>query len=519
MRNIKIGDNLNNQVLYFSLPQEWYSFFTKEYEEIILIETLKYQIIASSFGANYSIRFYNKETDISENIYYDMDFEGTYHPDSFLFPSDAGTVTFIDTNTSFNQYMNIEPIIKIIIDTQPYSNLSENKKIITLKTEPLLAVEDIYDELILESNNELNVKVIRKLKKGEDGNILILNDPITEIFENIDFVLFQGENYIYVEGTTFSEIYMRYLNTAKFNEVYPSKSENASLISQLSNNILLKVLEKLDGKEIVSLINLYPDAIKILSSKIAMEGYTTINKNFRIDENGTAYMKNCVIEGGILKLIDGAEVVTEKGLITNLQFVGTSRSNSKSITGEFFELGFSANDGTSSSTNKVGELIFNADIPSDFIVKEAAIRLVHAPVNYCYEDDSGVHYFWGYSRELKVYKTTDISSFYRRCAIFSEYENVENFSYEEIPNAFGANGFTASIPNDSSHQVQTVNSIDIGAFLVSGKLNRIRIASASAVPSYDGTEWYGNMKACAESTGLCMAVLNIIGYKKFKKGV
>ncbi len=303
-------------------------------------------------------------------------------------------------------------------------------------------------------------------------------------------------------------------------QVVEETTDHIASLDVQADSLAAVVATKVGANQIATSLNMTPQSAKIKSSLLAIEGYTSINEGFAIDEEGTAHMKNGVVEGGILKLVDGAELVSEKGLLTNLQFVGTGRKNSqKSITGEFNELGFSPNDGSDLTTNLRNELIFNAEIPADFIVEKATIRLHHAPVNYGYEDDSGVHYFWGYSRKLKLYKTTDISDYYRKSFLFSSSEETENFSYEEISGAFGANGFTASIPSDSSHTVQEVVSTDISSSLISGKLNRIRIASADDPPSYDGNEWYGNAKACAEKTGICMAVLNVIGYKKFEEGV
>lgn len=530
MRKLKIGDNLNGMSLFFSFPDVIQDFLNNDYSpsESILFETSTgYSFVAIAYYSGSLLEYHvicmlnGKQYKEIDEVYSINDAgELLTNKQNCILPSDFGVITNVNLNNNFNEYVQIDPEIRIIIDKQPNTNPTADKKTIILKTEPLLAYNNVSDKLEFNSKVNLSIKIIRKLMRDDDGNIVILENQVEEIFDNIDFVLFENDNYIYIEGTNFSDMYMEYLTTSKFNDVYPTRLENASLISQLSDNVLIKVLEKLDGEQIVSLINVCPKAIQILSSKIAMEGYVSINKNFRIDKDGTAYLKNAVIEGGTLKLIEGAKLFTEEGLITNLQFVGTGRKNSqKSVTGEFNELGFVANDGTNLDTNIRSELIFNAEIPSDFTVKSAIIRMIHAPVNYSYEDESGIHYFWGYSRNLKLYKTVDISNFYRKSSLFSSSEETENFSYDEIEGAFGTNGFTANVPTDSLHQVQEIVSIDISSHLISGKLNRIRIASDDNAPVYNGEEWYGNAKICAEKTGICMAVLNIIGYKKFSEGV
>ena len=67
---------------------------------------------------------------------------------------------------------------------------------------------------------------------------------------------------------------------------FATKYEVNSVITQTANEINLKVSEKVDENEIISTINQSAEEIKIKANKIGLEGYTTINEGFSVDEEG-----------------------------------------------------------------------------------------------------------------------------------------------------------------------------------------------------------------------------------------
>ena len=106
-----------------------------------------------------------------------------------------------------------------------------------------------------------------------------------------------------------------------------------------------------------------------------------------------------------------------------------------------------------------------------------------------------------------------MQNYYKKAAIFSSYYKEGSGNLQEIENSFGTNGFTASTPSDSSHNTETVYSIDIKSELTTG-WNRIVLQSADDMPY--NSDFEQNAVVCSEKTGSAIAVLNIIGYTSFE---
>lgn len=122
-----------------------------------------------------------------------------------------------------------------------------------------------------------------------------------EQLEDLDIELFEGDNYIYLESfknnnLIFSGIYAIKSN---FTDLFATKIEMDSKITQTAEEINLEVSKKVDENEVVSSINLSNEEIKINSNKISLEGYTTINENFKINTDGDMECNNAKINGTI----------------------------------------------------------------------------------------------------------------------------------------------------------------------------------------------------------------------------
>ena len=81
----------------------------------------------------------------------------------------------------------------------------------------------------------------------------------------------------------------------------------------------------------------------------------------------------------------------------------------------------------------------------------------------------------------------------------------------EIQNAFGANGFTASVASNSNCKLETIESIDIKNYLNSRRTVLV-VQTANNAPAA-GTVANPNISGY-QQTGEAKAVLNIIGYMK-----
>lgn len=76
--------------------------------------------------------------------------------------------------------------------------------------------------------------------------------------------------------------------------------ENIPLIVKSQKEITLEVSKKVNGDEVISAINLTPEEAKITANKIALEGYTTINDGFSVDEQGNMTCNNASITGSAI---------------------------------------------------------------------------------------------------------------------------------------------------------------------------------------------------------------------------
>lgn len=82
-----------------------------------------------------------------------------------------------------------------------------------------------------------------------------------------------------------------------------------SQIVQTVDNISLEVGKKVGSDEIISKINLSPEEVQILADKISLLGYTTINGNFVVTEDGTIQAKDADVEitGGSISILTDKE--------------------------------------------------------------------------------------------------------------------------------------------------------------------------------------------------------------------
>lgn len=143
---------------------------------------------------------------------------------------------------------------------------------------------------------------------------------------------------------------------------------------------------------------------------------------------------------------------------------------------------------------------FSIYIPNNFVVTSAIVKFYHAPY---YVSPS-----WGYARNIKLYKSNNINTFYRAGLPASEYADTDITTWTEISSAFGASGFTGTPPSSfppTGNTVETVTSIDISSSLTVDKYTYFKIDSSDG----DASSSDGYTKQ-----GLGMATLTVTGYKK-----
>lgn len=192
--------------------------------------------------------------------------------------------------------------ITLCIDKQNRGSPSEELKeyIIDIGC-PLRSVDDVFDELKIstDDNNILVGQITRRCYVDKYGVLKKLEQEEVQELDVPNIELFEGTNYVYIKEFTTLNMKLEYLTNAEMNKYFATKMEMNSSIKQTADSISLEVAKKVDENEIISKINLSPEEIKIKSNKLSLEGYTTINNSFSIDEYGTVRLRD-----GVISLID-----------------------------------------------------------------------------------------------------------------------------------------------------------------------------------------------------------------------
>ena len=188
-------------------------------------------------------------------------------------------------------------IYKIIVDKQPMTNPSTDKREYTIDIAPLYFKHDVYDSLVITMDEDY---VMRRLEL-QDYNVLVeLDPPVKEPLTDINIELFEGDNYIYLYDMTGNKIVAQYLVKNEFNELYVIQSELHSAIRQGASEIELTVggqvttldgvvndinadlslkVDKNDNDQIVSMINASADEITLRSNRLVID-----STNFKLND-------------------------------------------------------------------------------------------------------------------------------------------------------------------------------------------------------------------------------------------
>lgn len=235
-----------------------------------------------------------------------------------------------------------------------------------------------------------------------------------------------------------------------------------------------------------------------------LQGKATTNNNFKILEDGSIEAHNGYFSGNIY-LDTGGQVLGGDGLLTSI--IVPSSINSKMFIGspDMLPMGYSLAYTTSSGTPVVikDSLNFEFTIPKGFVIKNAYIILNHMPVSYTEE---GTAKYTGYSRNLKLYRSTSHSKGKIRFEYAYNFIRYNNITFSEIKNAFGSSGFTGS-----SSAYKTKKSINLKSYIkrssTADTYNILKVETGNGAVS--------TKAAMYQQTGAVNGTLVIMGYSKF----
>ena len=239
---------------------------------------------------------------------------------------------------------------KIIVDKQPSSNPSDEKKEYIVETEELRIKGSVYDSIDITPDKTY---VTRRLSLSEYGVLSVLKSPQEEDLGDINIQLFEGENYIYLYEMQGNKLCAEYIVKNDFTDQFVTKNEmNSSInqsaqsielnvnqklkeyatnsqlnnavielnstITQTASSINLQVSQKVGKTEIISSINQSAEAIKINANKINISANDVLNllannsinltsknitinsNNFNVDKDGNLTCNNATFKNGNL---------------------------------------------------------------------------------------------------------------------------------------------------------------------------------------------------------------------------
>ena len=244
------------------------------------------------------------------------------YPSKTLYPKKGGTtITLVFARTSRDVVP--EPILpsKSLYPSSklyPRSNGYYKSEFEFYINKPLRNYLNLNDRFIVELDQEKGiciVKVIRYVDVDENGTYTVLDTPQEEIIEEKQIPLFEGSNYVYIKEFRDWDINATYVFNNKLNKDYALKMETNSKIKAATDEINLEVSKKVDEDKVIASINLSPEEIKILAKNLQLEGFTSINGNFTIDEEGNMICNNATIKGTTIANGENFSV-DEKGNMT-----------------------------------------------------------------------------------------------------------------------------------------------------------------------------------------------------------
>lgn len=238
----------------------------------------------------------------------------------------------------------------------------------------------------------------------------------------------------------------------------------------------------------------------IKTGVITSVNYSSNSKGMKIDlNNGQIDTKNFKLdEYGNVSLLNGSKIITDDGLMTNLQYLGCNMSYQG-----LMPLGLNVD--LQNDKFKKSEIIIYADIPANFKVSKAYITLIHQPALWN-------SLYWGYTRNIGLYKASLDEKFEGDWESDFQNNTLED-SLTQILNVFDtANSWQPATPSASSSQIETKTTSDISSNISEG-LNKFIIQTVNDVPPY-GTDYNTNVLTAMVNSGRVMAILNVYGFMK-----
>lgn len=169
-------------------------------------------------------------------------------------------------------------------------------------TEVLRQNNEVFDEYIFEKGQ---AKVIRRVNKSGTTKA----KESTQNLGEFKIELKEGTNIITLKNYS-ARLKARFAFKNNYTDIFATKIEMNSSITQTAEEINLEVRKKVDENEIISKINQSAEEVSIQAEKISLSGKTLnladnmaiVSNNFNVDKNGNMSCSSAKITGGDIKL-------------------------------------------------------------------------------------------------------------------------------------------------------------------------------------------------------------------------
>lgn len=240
---------------------------------------------------------------------------------------------------------------KIIVDKQPSSNPSSEKKEYIVDIEELRVKGNVYDSLNIEMDRTY---VTRRLSLSEYGVLSVLDEPVIQELTDLDIKLFEGDNYIYLMDMQGNKFYAEYIVKNDFTELYATKNEMNSAITQTAQSIELSVNQKLTGYSTTQEMN---SAIQQSAQNINL----SVNK--KLEDYSTTEQMNSAIN------------LSAQSITSSVNQTLTNYATSEDLEDEVTELNSTITQTASSINSEVSKKVGKTEVISSINQSAEAVQI------------------------------------------------------------------------------------------------------------------------------------------------
>ncbi len=236
-----------------------------------------------------------------------------------------------DGLTPSNNLVPLGGYFTIVADKQNRANMSEEAEIVRIiLEEPLRNLEDVCDEFIIEKGK---ARVVRRIGLNDDLSLYILENEVIDELGELELKTFKDNTYIYVQEYYNLAYSAKYVIDSEYSEVYATKVEMNTNISQTAEKISLEVSKKVDECELGTKIEQNAEAVKVAWNQISQFIQLMIlnnNASFAILDKDKKVLMSLDKEGQHF-FKDGTNIFGEMGI----QNINDERFISFSVEGDY----------------------------------------------------------------------------------------------------------------------------------------------------------------------------------------